>query len=190
MVTYKTKFNFFLLLVSCIVVFSSCDKKRTPIAYEFPKGFSGWVTVKFEKKNAPPLEKVNGFYHIQISDSGFAETSSKIGEGWAEDKYYWMDGDKEFLLREFSEDKTTMIHGETYRDADYRNFVNPDTLTIGKEYTLYDGSKITKQDNNGGISRTGGRQLLYTFYVSKDRENTWDFTKNKLPPIPAEHSTW
>ena len=54
-------------------MFSSCGKKiRTPISYELPKGYTGWVTVKYEKQNAPPLEKNDGRYLIKISKDGLA----------------------------------------------------------------------------------------------------------------------
>jgi hypothetical protein len=191
MVPYKVKiYLYYLLIAFGLILLSSCEKKRTPTAYELPAGFTGWVTVKYEKPSAPPLEEVNGYYIIKISDSGFAETSSKIEDGWAQDKYYWLEDDKENVLPQYTEDKTSMIHAEMYRDADYRNFVNPDTLQIGKEYILNDDSKLMKLDNNGGVSYESGRPLLFTFYVSKKPENVWDFPTTKLPAIPLEHKVW
>jgi len=181
---------YYLLLASGLILLSSCEKRRTPTAYELPAGFNGWVTVKYEKPNAPPLQLVNGYYIIRISDSGFAETSSKIEEGWAQDKYYWFEGDKEKSLPQYTEDKTSMIHAEIYRNADYTNFVNPDTLQIGEKYVLYDDSKITKLDDNGGISYESGRPLLFTFFISKKPENIWDFPTTNLPAIPQEHKEW
>jgi hypothetical protein len=191
MVPYKVKiYLYYLLIAFGLILLSSCEKTRIPTAYELPSGYTGWVTVKFEKPNAPPLETVNGYYIIKISDSGFAETSSKIEDGWAQDKYYWLEGDKENILPQYTEDKTSMIHAEMYRDADYRNFVNPDTLQIGKEYILNDDSKIIKLDDNGGISYESGRHLLFTFFVSKKPENIWDFPNTNLPAIPLEHKEW
>ena len=191
MAPYKIKTAvYFILIFVSVFCFSSCEKRRTPVAYQLPESYTGWVTVKFEKPGAPPLKEEDGFYHIKISDSGYAETSSIIEEGWAEDKFYWLEGGKPYYLQQYSEDKTSMIHGETYSDADFKNFVNPDTLQVGKEYTLYDGSKITKLDNKGGMKQESGRHLLYTFFVSEKQENIWDFQNHKLPPIPKEHSIW
>jgi hypothetical protein len=192
MAKYKIKTVFSILLIGALAAnFASCSKSRTPIAFELPLRYVGWITVKFEKPDAPPLKAgEDGFYHLKISDSGYAETSSQVEEGWAEDKYFWMDSTKEFVLQQYSEDKTTMIHSEAFSNADYRNFANPDTLQIGKEYTLYDGSKVTKLDDKGGMSYESGRYLLFTFYVSMNMENVWDYTNYKLPPIPKEHTTW
>lgn len=192
MANYKIKSVFSIFLAGIFVIcLASCSKNRTPISFELPLKYSGWVTVKFEKPDAPPLQRGDdGFDHIKISDSGYAETSSKVEEGWAEDKYFWMDSTKEFVLQQYSEDKTTMIHSEVFSNADYRNFVNLDTLQIGKEYTLYDGSKLTKLDDKGGMNYESGRYLLFTFYVSKNMENVWDYTNYKLPPIPQEHTRW
>jgi hypothetical protein len=178
------------LLICCILLFPSCGKKRTPVLYELPKGFSGWVTIKFEKKNAPPFENIGGKYHVKISNEGFAETSSVIEDGWAEDEYYWMDGDKKVILPQYTEEKKSKIHAETYSNAGFQNFVNLDTLEIGKEITLFDGSKVTKLDDKGGVSFKSGRYLLFTFYVSEKIEDIWDFANKHLPPIPKEHETW
>jgi hypothetical protein len=191
MFSFRSIINLQLILLALsLVFFSSCEKKRTPTAFELSRGYTGWVTVKYEKQNAPPLETADGYYKIKISDSGFAETSSKIEEGWAQDKYYWMNGDNEEVLPQYTDDKTSMIHAEVYRNADFKNFVNPDTLQTGKEYILFDDSKITRLDNNGGISYQSGRYLVFTFFVSNKPENVWDFPNTKLPPIPPEHKNW
>lgn len=184
----RAKYIFFLLVL--VFLFSSCEKRRTPISFELPKDYSGWVTIKFEKKYAPSLKKIDGKYYIKISDDGFAETSSQVEEGWAADEYYWMDGDKKIFLTQNSGENTSNIHSEKYGTLGFQNFVNIDTLEIGKEITLYDGGKVKKLDNNGGVSFKSGRYLLYTFYVSKKLEDMWDFPNNHLPPIPKEHETW
>ncbi len=173
-----------------MIIISSCEKRRTPISYELPKDFSGWVTVKFEKKNAPRLEKVEGKYYIKISNDGFAETSSKVEDGWAADEYYWMDGSKKEYLTQNSGENTSFIHAERFKTLGFQDFVSLDTLEVGKEVTLYDGSKVTKLDIKGGVRFESGRFLLYTFYVSKKLEDMWDFPNNHLPPISKEHETW
>ena len=185
--TAKKAFYFLLLLV---FLFSSCEKKRTPISYELPKDYTGWVTVKFEKKNAPKLQKTDGKYYIKISDDGFAETSSSVEDGWATDEYYWMDNGKKVYLTQNSGDNTANIHAEAYKSLGFQEFVNTDTLESGKEVILPDGGKVTKLDNKGGVKFESGRFLLYTFYVTKKLEDMWDFPNKNLPPIPKEHETW
>lgn len=184
-------FRFYLLLLlSCIAAFPSCGKKiRTPVSYELPRGYTGWVTVKYEKRNALPLEKTDGRYIIKISKDGFAETSSRMEDGWAEDEYYWWEDGKKVLLPQYTEDKESRIFGEGCSNIGFDKFVNPDTLQIGKEITLPDGGKVTKLDDKGGISYKSGRFLLYKFYVSDKLEDIWDYS-NKLPPVPEEHEEW
>jgi len=183
-------FYLIILLCSCFFLFSSCDEKRTPISYELPKDYTGWVTVKYEKKNAPLLEITNGMYHIKISSSGIAETSSQVENGAAEDEYFWMDSNKKVILQQYSEDQKTMIHEDNYSTVSYQSFVKLDTLTVGKEITLPDGGKVTRLDDKEGVSFQSGRFLLYHFYVSWRPESIDFFKDNSLPPLPADQQTW
>jgi hypothetical protein len=52
--------------------------KRTSRYYYIPKGFHGWVTIKFEKEGAPPLKYEDRAYHLYIPESGTLETSTKL----------------------------------------------------------------------------------------------------------------
>jgi Family of unknown function (DUF6843) len=182
--------HFLFIIILTTIVLSSCGvKRRLPISYELPKGYTGWVTVKYEKPDAPPLERIGKRFIIKISNNGFAETSSRLEEGWAEDEYFWLDGGEKVILQQYTEDKKSRIFGESFSNVSYDKFVNPDTLQIGKEVTLYDGGKVTKLDDKGGISFKSGRYLLYKFYVSDKLEDIWDFG-NSLPPVPKEHEEW
>lgn len=187
---FKHTLSIFYFSLILLFLFSSCEKKRTPISYELPKDFSGWVTVKYEKPGAPKLISSGGKYHIIISPDGYAETSSQVENGWAEDEYFWMNGSEKYILPQYTEDKKTMIHAERYGSMGSDKFVKIDTLPIGKEIVLVDGSKITKLDDKGGMSFKSGRYLLYMFYVSKKPEDIWDFSNNQLPPVPEEHEKW
>ena len=158
--------------------------------YELPKGFVGWATVKYEKPNAPPLQMADGKYYIKFSDSGFAETSSKVEDGIAEDEYYWMEGDKKKLLHQYSVENTSMIHAERYETPGFQNFIKLDTLPIGKEITLFDGEKVTRLNDRGGVKFDGGRYLLYHFYVTQSPVDIDSFDNEFLPPLPPEHEVW
>ena len=179
-----------MVLICLTSFFSMCRQKRTPISYELPKGFSGWVTVRYEKPNAPPLVQNSEWYHIRISDSGFAETSSVLENGMATDVYYWMDGENKVVLPEYTSENTAMIHAEVYSSVGFENFVSLDTLEIGKEITLPDGGKVTRLDDKGGVSAKSGRYLLYRFYVSEKLKNIQSFANYELPPLPKEHEKW
>jgi hypothetical protein len=189
-VMLKYKYIPLFLTLMLFIFLTSCQKKRTPISYELPKDYSGWVTVKYEKPDAPKLEISDGRYHIKISPDGFAETSSRVEDGWAENEYYWMNGNEKFILPQYTEDKKTMIHAERYGSLGSDKFVKLDTLPLGKEIILVDGSKITKLDDKGGMSFKSGRYFLYMFYVSRKPEDIWDFTNNHLPPIHPSHEKW
>ncbi len=187
----KTKIFFIgILFLLCLLIFSSCEKKRTPISYELPKGFVGWATVKYEKKNGAPLEKIDGMYRIRIAADGFAETSTRVEDGMAEDEYFYMDGGKKIILTQYTDKNTSMIHGENYSTLGFQNFVKLDTLPIGKEVNLTDGGKVTRLDDKGGVSFKSGRYLLYHFYVSEKLEDVHDFDNNKLPALPLNHEIW
>jgi hypothetical protein len=179
-----------LIFLIGFILFSSCEKKRTPISYELPKNYVGWATVKYEKPNAPPLEVIDGKYHIKFSPRGFAETSSKVEDGLAEDEYFWMDGDKKVNLPQYTDKNTSMIHGDSYSTIGFQNLVKVDTLPIGKEVTLFDGGRVTKLDDKGGVSFKSGRFLLYHFYVSQLPQDVDTFANKYMPPLPPEHEIW
>jgi Family of unknown function (DUF6843) len=177
----------FILGLSLVVLSLSCEKRRTPNAYELPKDFTGWVTIRYEKPNAPPLEKINGYYPVRINDSGIFETSSRMAMGMASDEYYWYDGARKIILPQSSDSNTTRIHAHTYGSADVTNFVKTDTLPVGVEVELYDGSRYTRLDSKGGMSYKSGRFLLEHFYVSAKMEGYWDFNP---PSMPENHTKW
>jgi len=179
--------RFVLLLLALSVSTLSCGNKRTPNAYELPKDFTGWVTIKYEKPNAPVLEKINGSYLLRINYSGFFETSSRMEIGMASDEYFWYNRTEKIILPQSSDSNTTRIHAHTYSNADVTNFVKTDTLPVGVEVVLYDGSRYTRLDDKGGMSYKSGRFLLEHFYVSAGMEGYWDFNP---PAMPESHTKW
>src|SRR5437867_3997716 len=183
----KNELRVFILFFLLSFSIFSCEKRRVPNAFELTKNFSGGVTVKYEKPNAPVLEKINGFYLLRINKSGIFETSSRMEMGMASDEYYWFDGDKKIILPQSSDSNTTRIHAQTYGNADVTNFVKIDTLPIGVEVELYDGSKYTRLDDKGGMSYKSGRFLLEHFYVSAKMEGYWDFNP---PAMPENLTKW
>jgi hypothetical protein len=178
-----------ILFLQCMFLLSSCEKQRTPISYELPKKYVGWVTIKYEKPGAPPLEKIEGKYHIKINENGIAETSSKVEDGMAEDEYYRMDNGKKVIVEQYSENNTSMIHSDYYVTLGFQEFVKLDTLPVGEQVTLPDGGKVTRLDDKGGVKFKSGRYLLYHFYVSQKPENLDEY-KNHLPPLLPEQEKW
>lgn len=188
MKTFKAEFLIFIFSVS-LILFSGCGEKRTPISYELPKKYVGWVTIKYEKPGAPPLEKIDDKYHIKINESGYAETSSKVEDGVAEDEYFWMDNGKKVIVEQYSENNTSMIHSDYYVTLGFQEFVKLDTLPVGEQVTLPDGGKVTRLDDKGGVKFKSGRFLMYHFYVSAAPEDL-DLFQKEIPPIPPEHEKW
>jgi hypothetical protein len=61
--------------------------KRTPVTYEVPRGYVGWVRIEFEQPRAAPLPRRDGNLVIRIPPSGVLRTSSPFEVGWARDRY-------------------------------------------------------------------------------------------------------
>lgn len=188
MKTFKAEFLIFIFSVS-LILFNGCEKKRTPISYELPQKYVGWVTIKYEKPGAPPLEKIDGKYHIKINENGIAETSTKVEDGVAEDEYFRMDNGKKIIVVQYSENNTSMIHNDYYVTLGFQEFVKLDTLPVGEQVTLPDGGKVTRLDDKGGVKFKSGRFLMYHFYVSAAPKDL-DLFKKEIPPIPPEQEKW
>jgi hypothetical protein len=178
-------FIFFLFLI----IFSSCQKQRTPISYELPKKYVGWVTIKYEKPGAPPLEKIGDNYLMKIPPNGIFETSSKLENGAAEDEYFWQDSGKKVTVQQYDENNTSMIHGDHYTSLGFQEFVKLDTLPLDEQVTLPDGGTVTRTDDKGGVKFKSGRYLMYHFYVSAAPEDLVLFQK-EIPPLPPEQEKW
>ena len=179
--------NFTIVLF--IIIFSSCQRKRTPISYQLPKHYVGWVTIKYEKPGAPPLEMIGDNYLIKIPPNGIFETSSKLEQGAAEDEYFWQDSGKKVTVQQFDENNTTMIHEDHYTSLGFQEFVKLDTLPIDEKITLPDGGTVTRTDDKGGVKFKSGRLLMYHFYVSAVPEDVVLFQK-EIPPLPPEQEKW
>jgi len=65
---------------------------RISSRFLIPEGYTGWVRVEFEVKDAPPLLVERGEYVLRIPASGALMTSSPEQYGWAKDSYYFYSG--------------------------------------------------------------------------------------------------
>jgi hypothetical protein len=59
-----------------------------PMRYEFPERFKGWLVVRYEDPNCPPLLRRGIFLVVSVPVSGQVCTSSRRPEGWI---YYRFD---------------------------------------------------------------------------------------------------
>ncbi|MBZ5605795.1 MAG: hypothetical protein LAO79_26140 [Acidobacteriia bacterium] len=78
-----------LLIVTLMT--TSC-RLRTPDLWVIPDGYEGWVKIDYIVRNAPPLPLQNGHRIIQVSLSGYVQTSSELQEGWASDQFQYANG--------------------------------------------------------------------------------------------------
>jgi hypothetical protein len=82
-----------------------------------PKGYEGWVVIRYLMPDAPALEKEDGRVLIRIPATGTLSTSSDLADGYAVDEYWFLDSDGG---REKITDGTSCtgtepcIHGKVY----------------------------------------------------------------------------
>jgi hypothetical protein len=67
-----------------------CQERRTPVVYEIPEGFRGWVLIQFNKPECPRLAEVEGKLVLRISKDGKSCASSAPEYGWAKDEFHFV----------------------------------------------------------------------------------------------------
>lgn len=161
--------------------------KRPNMKYYVPQDFEGWVTIRFEVPEAPPLNKVDGEYEIYIPDSGIVETSSRLKYGWGRQEYYFWDGqntvDAEFVKkwekREGETERRGHIHSLHEQHIDTMDVIQVIKEVPDLEDTLlWDGTTITKRGEQMDVQT--GRDLFQHFYVSKNRQ-PFEFSHPEVP---------
>src|SRR6266853_4026733 len=66
---------------------------RHPTKFLVPKGYVGWIEVKYGEPNSPALQMNERTFICQIPDGGLLSTSSPLKEGWAKDEYFYYSKD-------------------------------------------------------------------------------------------------
>ncbi len=141
--------------------------KRQARYYYIPEGYTGWVTVKYEKEGQPPLKEVDGTWELRIPASGVLETSSSLGSGWARDEFFWTDGvNDEKIPRKVDVDGEAMrsVHDREEGSPDYSELMI--NMPDGSDTTLWDGTRISKQGQS--VEVRSGRNLLEHFYITAE----------------------
>lgn len=185
----KRYFNKLLLVVflSAILYFGGYVffSKRHSRYYYLPKGFYGWVTVKYEKPGAPELDYKNGAYQIYVPVSGIVETSTKLESGWGRDEHYWWDGKTAELIPkrvDTAGQKMKRIHEITYETMDYSIILA--NLPASTDTLLWEGSRIRKRGMMTDIKT--GRKILEHFWVAPRLEPMF----HAHDSLPKERKTW
>lgn len=178
----KRFFNRILIVsgLSALIYFAgySFFTKRKDREIYLPNGFSGWVTIRYEKAGAPPLDVKNGHYIIHVNDSGIVETSTRLQTGWGRDDFYF-----ESPLRAIPKSIDSAgayfryIHDPVEANIDYTGILLslPDNI----DTTLWEGSRIRKRGQQIDIKQ--GRKLLEHFFVSAKPELVY-YYHDSLPP--------
>jgi hypothetical protein len=137
--------------------------KRTDRHYVLPAHYTGWVTIRYEKPGAPPLEKKDGHYLIHVNDSGYAETSSRLETGWARDEFF-ESGSLTPVPKKIDSAGGwyTYVHEKGEFNMDYTQVLlglpeNADTV-------LWEGSQIHKRGQQTDIKQ--GRKIIEHFYFT------------------------
>jgi hypothetical protein len=74
------------------------NSTRPASRFLIPEGYTGWVRIEFEIKDAPSLPMEGGEYVIKIPPDGKLRTSSPEQYGWANDHYYYYSAQGERAL--------------------------------------------------------------------------------------------
>ena len=88
---------FSLAALGSMFIPSSLFEEHTNEQFLIPKGYEGEVRVVHNIKDAPLLEKSDGFDVYQINDKGYTLSPLPLSEGIINNQYYYIDaeGDKE-----------------------------------------------------------------------------------------------
>jgi hypothetical protein len=84
-------------------------QRRTPIEYQIPDGYQGWVRVRWAVPGAIPLARSGSYLVVAVDAQGNAVTSSPVEDGWARDRYLYISGTHEQPIRETGWCKGGMI---------------------------------------------------------------------------------
>ena len=86
-----------------------CGKPdTTPVVYEIPASFSGWVVIEYEVPSAPPLPKVGKELVVVVPPDGYLATSSRQELGILHERFVAVDaGGRRTPLVDASADRVT-----------------------------------------------------------------------------------
>jgi hypothetical protein len=93
--------------------------RRPPERYLIPAGYTGWVRIDYDQKNALPLPLEDGRRLIKLDTQGKASTSSSPLSGHGKDEFFYDSGTTRTSLSTAGVCKGGMIwEPETHIDAD------------------------------------------------------------------------
>ncbi len=172
-------------MVFIMLIFYLFITYRAPRQYLLKPGFSGWVTVKYEKPHAGNMNREGKNRVFEVPDNGMLETNERFDFGWGKDDFFWLkDGKREPIPAVISSDEgmRSWVH---HKMADYAKL---DCLLtqVGRysDTLLFDGSKVERQGDT--VNVTHGRKVLQHFFISSKPEKIGF----QPPPLPEERKWW
>jgi hypothetical protein len=148
--------------------------------YFIPKGYSGWVTVRFEKAGTPPLPEKDGVVEYHIPANGILETSSKLVTGWSRDEFFWESPAGTELIPkkvDCQNQSCRWVHDLKETPMNYESVILG--LPEQSDTLLWDGARISKKAESVEV-RTGRKTMLH-FWVSAQPEPFF-YDHDSLPP--------
>lgn len=166
-----------VLLFAGFLFFTHRDAQH----YFIPKGYSGWVTVKFEKAGAAPLPEKDGVVEYHIPENGILETSSKLVTGWSRDEFFWESASgKELIPKKVDcgDQICRWVHDLKETAMSYESLIL--SLPEQSDTLLWDGARISKKSES--VEVRSGRKTMLHFWVSAKPEEFF-YAHDSLPPI-------
>jgi len=139
--------------------------KRTNRNYYVPPNYEGWVSIKYNYPDAPPLLQDSKGYHIYIPDSGYLVTSTPLEKGWGKDQFFRQKADSVQPIPNYvrsSEETKMYIHGRDIRKFSHEAILKQ--LPVGTDTTMWDGTQIKRKSENEISYQPGDNSLEY-FYI-------------------------
>jgi hypothetical protein len=144
-----------------------------------PKGYSGWVTVRFEKPEAAPLPEKDGHIEFHIPPSGILETSTKLKTGWSRDEFFWEDQGVITAIPkhvQVADSSCRWVHDLKEECMSYDKIILD--LAPHSDTLLWDKARISKTENEAEVR--SGRKTLLHFWVS-ERPRPYFYHHDSLP---------
>lgn len=169
----KRLFNRILLVsgASAVLLFAGYVffTYRAPRKFFIPQSYSGWVTIKFEKPNAPALSEKDGFLEFHIPQNGILETSSRLKTGWGRDLFFSESSGNAVEIPKMEvcgENECRRVHDFTEENRDYSEEIL--ALADGGDSIYWDEARIGKTGNS--VNVRAGRKTMIHFWVSAKPE--------------------
>ncbi|MFK7920536.1 MAG: hypothetical protein AB8H47_01200 [Bacteroidia bacterium] len=173
-------FGFSILMMVGLWVMDKEDNRD----FYLPTGHEGWVTIRYEVADAPPLAYKDGNLQIVIPANGIVETSSRVTVGWRKDSYFWRSSAGDTPIP-----SSIKKDGEYYLYLSRHEYYTKDHLDVlkmlqsGQDTLLADNTRISRGEEQE-VSYEKGRKTLEYFYISAEPKSIMFVP----PPLESEEA--